>query len=467
MTISETELAAIEKALQERPDGVSMADLVGPGASATKRANMRLRLTKLVEAGRARIEGEYRWTRYFAASPEEPPPPRAAPPPQPDEDIAEDSVSIPVSAAGAKVRAFVQRPESTRAPVGYKRGFLGSYQPNETAYLPPQTREHLRRLGTSDNQSQPAGTYARHILDRLLIDLSWSSSKLEGNTYSLLDTQTLIEQGKVAEGKSAEETAMVLNHKNAIEFLVEYADDIGFNSFTLLNLHSLLADSLLDAESTGKLRRRIVTIGGSVFTPLSNPQVLEECFSEVLAKAGEIQDPFEQSFFVTVQLPYLQPFEDVNKRVSRLAANIPFVKRNLAPVSFIDVPKDFYVDAMLGVYELNRIELARDMFVWAYERSARRYTAIQQSFAGPDAFRLRYRELLRSTVGEVVRNTLSREAAAQTITSFAREHVPASDQRPFMEAAQAELIGLHEGNFARYKVRPSEFYSWKAVWEKR
>ncbi len=75
----------------------------------------------------------------------------------------------------------------------------------------------------------------------------------------------------------------------------------------------------------------------------------------------------------------------------------------LSPVSFIEVPKEFYVEAMLGVYELNRIELARDMFVWAYERSARRYTAVQQSFGAPDEFRLRYREQLRNVVGEIVR----------------------------------------------------------------
>lgn len=84
-----------------------------------------------------------------------------------------------------------------------------------------------------------------------------------------------------------------------------------------------------------------------------------------------------QAFFLMVHLPYLQPFEDVNKRTSRLAANIPLIHHNLCPLSFIDVPQSAYVDAMIGVYELNRIELLRDVFVWAYERSCQQYVAVQ------------------------------------------------------------------------------------------
>ena len=91
----------------------------------------------------------------------------------------------------------------------------------------------------------------------------------------------------------------------------------------------------------------------------------------------------EQAFFAMVHLPYLQPFEDVNKRVSRLAANLPLIRQNLCPLSFVDVPERAYIDAILGVYELNRIELLRDVFIWAYERSCARYGAVRRSLAGP------------------------------------------------------------------------------------
>lgn len=462
MAITEGELRAIEEALRERPDGLSMRDLIGVGAPIAKRRSMQRRLQKLIQEGRVVSEGANKGTRYFSATPAAPPPPSRSPPHQ-SLDL-ETGVVIPISAEGADIRRLVRRPENEREPVTYVRAFLSAYQPNVSAYLPPELRAYLNTIGTVDAQSQPAGTYARHILDRLLIDLSFSSSKLEGNTYSILDTKNLIEQGSVADGKSAEETAMIVNHKNAIEFLVEAAADIGFNRYTLLNLHSLLADGLLDADATGRLRTRIVGITNTVYTPLNNPQVIEECFNELLAKAAAINDPFEQSFFAAIHLPYLQPFADVNKRVSRLAANIPFIKRNLAPVSFIDIEKEFYIEAILGVYELNRIELARDMFVWAYERSARRYAAIQQSFGAPDAFRLRYREKIRQVVGEVIKQVMPRMSASARIRQFANQHVAEADRRQFAEATETELIGLHEGNFARYKVTPTEFHTWKAVW---
>ncbi len=92
-----------------------------------------------------------------------------------------------------------------------------------------------------------------------------------------------------------------------------------------------------------------------------------------------------------VHLPNLQPFEDVNKRVSRLAANIPLIFQNLCPLSFVDVPDRAYIDGILVVYQLNRIELLRDVFVWAYQRSCARYSAIRKSLGDPDPFRLKYR----------------------------------------------------------------------------
>ena len=128
---------------------------------------------------------------------------------------------------------------------------------------------------------------------------------------------------------------MILNHKDAIEFLVSEADEIAFNRYTILNLHGILAQNLLaDETAAGRLRRIGVGIQRSAFHPLEVPQLIEECFDQVLATAQAIRDPYEQALFAMVQLPYLQPFDDVNKRVSRLAANIPFIKGNLSPLSF-------------------------------------------------------------------------------------------------------------------------------------
>src|SRR5690606_6106192 len=118
--------------------------------------------------------------------------------------------------------------------------------------------------------------------------------------------------------------------------------------------------------------------------PAAMPQLIEDCFIALLAKAAAIPDPFEQAFFLMVQLPYLQPFEDVNTRVSRIGANLPLIKHKPCPLSFSDVPQRAYVGGTLGVYELNQIDLLRDVSVWPYGRSCQRYLAISQTLVAPD-----------------------------------------------------------------------------------
>lgn len=255
-------------------------------------------------------------------------------------------------------------------------------------------------------------------------------------------------------------------HKDAIEFIVQAADEIGFNRYTLTNLHALLSNNLLpDPAASGRLRVHGVGISHSVFTPLGIPQQIEEMFELVLEKAREIEDPFEEAFFIMVQIPYLQPFDDVNKRVSRLAANIPLNRLNLAPLAFVDVPDDTYFQGLLGVYELNRIELYKDVFMWAYERSALRYAALPQSLGEPDPFRLKYREAIRELITEIISNAMPQKEAMAIIRQKATT-LPEKDQAKFTEAVETELLSLHDGNFARYWVRPLAFKKWKEVWGK-
>ena len=374
---------------------------------------------------------------------------------------------VPVSTGGQDVLDYIRQPIQRRTPVGYDRTLLETYQPNETFYLQEEIREHLHNIGKSPANERPAGTYARDILGRLLIDLSWASSRLEGNTYSHLDTQNLIEQGQAAAGHDRREAQMILNHKAAIEMLVDgmqanNAEDIGFNSFTFFNLHALLSNNLLtDPAESGRLRQRIVEVSGTVFYPLGIPQQIDAYFRMILDKAGAIADPFEQAFFVMVHIPYLQPFIDVNKRVSRLGANIPLIRHNLCPVSFIDVPERAYVEGTLGVYELANVDLLRDVFVWAYERSCQRYIAIRATAAEPDPMRLRYREALISVVAQIVRGLQAPDAGA--IRGLAASLVPAEDLDRMVALALDDLRDLHEGSVARFRLRLSEYRVWRAM----
>ena len=462
--VQEESLQAIEQVLREHPEGQTVSQIEADLITAPPRRTLQYRLKSLVDGKRLIMDGTGRWARYRL--------------PQPVSLSAgviaagDATISAPrlevlpaLSEAGAEIREYVRQPLAARQPVGYERRFLESYRPNETFYLSPAERERLHEAGRPVVAGQPAGTYARQILNRLLIDLSWNSSRLEGNTYSLLDTTRLLEIGEEAEGKQRLEAQMILNHKEAIEFLVDDAGTIGFNRHTIRNLHALLAENLFaDSRAAGRLRNFTVGVEGSTFQPPIAPALIEECFDQILGTSAAVSDPFEQSFFVLVHLPYLQPFDDVNKRVSRLAANIPLIRANLVPLSFEDVPRDLYTEAVLGVYELQRVELLRDVFIWAYERSAARYATTRQSLGEPDPFRLHYRSELREVVAAVIRERMNRKQATAHVANWTGEHIEQQHRERFQQVAERELLSLHEGNFARYRVRPSEFEAWQEVW---
>lgn len=462
--IKQSELEPILAIISRYPLGVSVDEIVRGLTIPVARRTLQRRLAMLVEKQSINRFGAGRGTRYI-------------PKPYPTSVISsavvgaetaaaeEGEVYLPITAEAEKIKQLVRRPLQHRQPVGYNRDFLNDYKPNQSYYLSPEIRQHLQQIGRSASSDQPAGTHAKQVYQRLLIDLSWNSSRLEGNTYSLLETERLLQSGHSADGKQGVETQMILNHKAAIELLVEQAEETGFNHYTLLNLHALLADNLLPNQlACGRLREIAVGIGGTVFHPLEVPQLIDECFTQILHTASAIHDPFEQAFFVMVQLPYLQPFEDVNKRVSRLAANLPLIKHNLSPLSFIDVPNKTYIEGILGVYELNQPELLRDLFVWAYERSCARYAAVQQSLGDPDPFRLRHRELIKTLVHHLVISRMDKQHATIYIRQQAMQHLPKTEQTRFIEVIESEALSLHEGNIARYKLRPSQYAEWKEGW---
>lgn len=457
-------LRAIRDAVWKNPAGLSVRQISDVLAKPPPRRTLQYHLKFLVDSGQLALEGTGRGAHYRI-------PKREFRPLAENYEAPRATSSVRLAAAPSLSRAalevwdYVRQPLEQRRPVGYKRTFLDLYRPNEIHYLSANERAELRKIGGTTAGEKLAGTYARQILNRLLIDLSWNSSRLEGNTYSLLDTELLIAHAEEAEGKDLRETQMILNHKEAIEFLVGASQEIGFDPRTIRSLHALLAENLLgDPEATGRLRRMGVGIGRSVFHPLDSPQLIEECFDQLLATASAINDPFEQAFFFMVQLPYLQPFDDVNKRVSRLGANIPLIKANLSPLSFEDLSRDLYTNALLGVYELNRIELLREVFIWAYGRSAARYAAVRQSLGEPDPFRLKYRSELREAIASVVSNRMGKKQATAHIGAWARQHIDEPERARFRRIAERELTSLHEGNFARFRISPPEFAAWQTVW---
>lgn len=443
-----TSIDVLRTTIAGYPSGLTLAELLAHHPAIARRTAQRL-LAQMLGTGQIAARGEARARRYY---------PTSATTTEQSPDCF--PASIPVSADSVDIIAYIDQPLELRTPVGYQRDFLDAYEPNRTWYLSEPLRRQLHRIGRTPQTEAAAGTYSRAILNRLLIDLSWASSHLEGNTYSRLDTRELIQHGRVASGKPAIETQMILNHKAAIELLVENIDTAAFNRYTLMNLHSALAENLLpNFADEGRVRQHAVDISKSAYWPLSTPQSIDPLLDELLRKANQITDPFEQSFFIMVQLPYLQPFADINKRTSRLAANLPLFRANLCPLTFLDVPEIAYSRAVLGVYEMTRMELLRDLYVWAYERSAQEYLIIKQELAEPDPIRLAWRDFIKTTVQHVILSPDSEPL--RIIRDLVSQHVPAMEQQNVQAVIIDELRRLHEGVLARYRLRPSEFVIWR------
>ncbi len=441
------------KCIQVSSDGMTLAELLIQNPEVARRTAQR-QIARLIERGEVVARGGGRARRYYSAD-------GTVGVPENIESGDAFPSFIPVSADSQEILSYINQPLAARRPVGYQRDFLDDYRPNKTYYLSSAQRRQLHKMGKTAESDAPAGTYSRAILNRLLIDLSWASSHLEGNTYSRLDTRKLIEHGKSAQGKAAIETQMILNHKSAIELLVENIDTAKFNHYTVQNLHSALSENLLpNPADEGRIRQHAVDIGKSVYRPLSATVSIEDAFTVLLHKAEQISDPFEQSFFTMVHLPYLQPFADINKRTSRLAANLPLFRANLCPLTFLDVPEQAYSRAILGVYEMTRFELLRDLYIWAYERSTHEYLAIKQELAEPDPLRLTWRDLIKQTIRMVVINP--EKAPLSVIQLAVEQQVPTSEQKEVQALIIDELKRLHEGVLARYGLRPSELVAWKA-----
>lgn len=359
-------------------------------------------------------------------------------------------------AGAAVVRAYLATPYNQRKLALYNKAFLDAYVPNKSSYLSASERGELHQVGKPSLSQMPAGTYAQRILEKLLVDLSWASSRMEGNTYSLLDTERLIRFGEEAAGKDRKEAIMILNHKEAIQHIVQNLPAIGITRRDLLDIHALLSDGLLvDPAMAGRLREMGVEIAHSSYRPLDDKFEIEEEFRILVDKAVAIADPIEQSFFLLVHIPYLQAFDDVNKRTSRIAANLPLLKAELAPMSFVTMNDRNYVDGLLGVYELNDIALFKEAYIAAYRAAAGNYRVVRAEVENPDKAALAYRSFVKEAVRRAVLEWKAFDPAKVIVMAHAAG-IPEDDIPGTVAYTEREFAGLHEGNCIRYRLRPED-----------
>lgn len=437
-------LNAIRALRTEGVDGASSSEI--HARTGGSYATVGRLLEKLVQEAAIVRQGKARATRYFIA---------------PATADTRETVQVATSfratvlpgwsAPAHAVFEQLNRPLGARDPVTYQRRFVDNYGPNESFLLPGDLAAALAQEGKMLGQ-QPAATYARKVLEQLLIDLSWSSSRLEGNTYSLLATEELFKSGALPTDSDG---VMLLNHKRAIEFLVDAVPSYGLTDGVIRNLHALLMQDLLsDPAGLGAIRTKVVNISDTTYVPSQMPQLLEDLLSVVIGKAQNIKNPVEAAFFLWINLAYLQPFEDGNKRTSRLAANIPLMLYNCAPLAFLDVDPHDYAKAMLAVYELLDLTIAVELFAWTYRRSIRKYQVILEAMGPPDAFRVRHRETLTDAVQRIVRDGQPLQRAISDI------NLPAEEAGSFKAMLEAELKALTPYNCARYRLTAQNIQAW-------
>jgi len=393
-------------------------------------------LTSLIEEGLVEKKGKKRGTQYRA-------------------------IVSTISEKSLEIIQYIQLPIYKRKPVTYNQKWFDSYRPNSTNYLSDSIKNELYQTGLRTPDEQPAGTYARRIYNRLLIDLSYNSSRLEGNTYSLLDTERLIFEGKSAKGKLDEEKIMILNHKEAIRHLVDSAHRLSIDTNEVCTLHFLLADGLVPTQYAGKIRDHGVRIGGSSYIPLENPILIQKQLTRICNIAAMIENPYEQSFFLLVHLAYLQAFTDVNKRTSRLCANIPFILNNLVPISFNNIGKDDYINALIVIYELNEIQPLLELYAESYLHSCQLYNVTVEA-VGFDEIRIRYRQERREVVREIIINQMHGSVMRKFIKLQTNEKIKEEDHAQFVEDVLEDLKEIAPQRIVGLGITNEELNKWLA-----
>lgn len=435
---------AVLSALQKKNAPVSLNELMESLGPVFAERTVRRWLNEMVTEGLVIKTGHKSGTRYEPTSPP-----------------ARQSF---FNAPALKAIDYVRQPIFQRAPVVYNKQWLYEYRPNQTFYLSIHDREKMRAQGQRGVDKNSAGTYARKIYNRLLIDLSYNSSRLEGNTYSLLDTERLIFEGASAEGKLDAEKVMILNHKEAIRHLVDAAARIKIDFNEIGTLHFLLSDGLAPAQYSGKIRDHGVRIGASTYIPLESKIELERHLQILCQKAAEIQDPFETSFFLLIHVAYLQAFVDVNKRTSRLSANIPLVQHNQVPLSFNDVDKEDYNSAMISIYELNDVEPLARLYYYSYLRNCQRYDADAEAI-GYDEVRVRFRQMRRRIIRHIIVNQLISTA----LDDYMQEQIaaiPEDHRQRFLATVKEDLQEISLQRIAGLGITAQQLKDWLAIRDK-
>lgn len=234
-------------------------------------------------------------------------------------------------------------------------------------------KENLKLLNENfkKNKAKLSQKLLQKEFERLTVELAWKSSRIEGNTYTLLDTERLLKENISAKGKTNEETQMVLNHKKALDFILdkpEYYKELSLSK--IIEIHHLLTDNL-DVEKG--VRTGIVGIVGTNYKPLDNAYQIKEALNELVNLINEVDDPVEKALVAVLMIAYIQPFEDGNKRTSRILGNALLLANEYCPLSYRSVDEVEYKKGIILFYEQNNASYFKKLFVEQFTQAVEKY----------------------------------------------------------------------------------------------
>ena len=236
---------------------------------------------------------------------------------------------------------------------------------NELAYLTDLQKRYEKNI------SQLSSFEYSKELERLAIDLSWKSSQIEGNTYSLLETEHLLKEKETAAGKRKDEAVMLLNHKEALDFIIENPNyTVPLSISKIEDIHSIL---IKDLGVNRNIRKRRVGISGTNYRPLDNEFQIRDALSEMCDLVNIRENTFEKALLILILQSYIQPFDDGNKRTARILSNAILINNKFCPISFRTVDSIDYKKAMLIFYEQNNIVPIKEIFIHQFEFAVNTY----------------------------------------------------------------------------------------------
>ncbi|CAN5881387.1 hypothetical protein BH11BAC7_BH11BAC7_20930 [soil metagenome] len=267
---------------------------------------------------------------------------------------------------------FKKEIDERKIKTGFNHSLINGLLTNVTAFTKEEIT-HLDELQKNyrENTAKLSEAEYKKELERLAIDLSWKSSQIEGNTYSLLETERLLHDKETAAGKTKDEAVMLLNHKEALDFIIENPSYVVPLSVARIeDIHQILMKEL---DGDKNIRKRAVGISGTNYKPLDNEHQIKEALEDMCTLVNKKTNVFEKALLVLVLLSYIQAFADGNKRTARIISNAMLINNDYCPISFRTIDSLEYKKAMLIFYEQNNITAFRKIFISQFEFAVKTY----------------------------------------------------------------------------------------------